>query len=93
MYFEVKNAKYIDNYNIEIEFENGNIRVVNFEYFFAKYKHFEAIKDSKKFKKFSVKYRTLIWEENDIDISPESLYLFATGDKEISWNSRISKAI
>ena len=69
----VVNALYIDKYIIEIEFDNGETRVVDFECWLDG-GIFEPLKDVQYFKKFIVDGCTISWP-NGADVAPETLYI------------------
>ena len=72
MFLEIKSAEYLDGYRIRLWFNNGEIR-------FADLKDslvgpiFIKLKDIDYFKRFSIPYNTLEWE-NGADFAPEYLY-------------------
>ena len=68
----VIDAKYISDYKIEITFDNGIERVVDFSKW-LKGEVFEPLKDQEYFKKFFVDGWTVSWP-NGADIAPETLY-------------------
>ena len=81
MYHTIKNAIYKEKYNIELFFSNGNSGIVDFEEYIKIGGIFEKFKNIDYFKKFHVDSETICWGENEIDISPETLYEKATGEK------------
>jgi hypothetical protein len=65
-------AKYKSKYLIEVEFNNGTVKVIDF------FKHlnggiFEQLKDIKNFEKFFVDGWTISWP-NGADLAPDTLY-------------------
>ncbi|TAL68465.1 MAG: DUF2442 domain-containing protein [Bacteroidetes bacterium] len=71
---EIKNAKYIDNYKIWLEFSDGTSGIADLsEDLWGKI--FEPLKDKNYFKNFAVSetMRTISWD-NGADLSPEYLY-------------------
>lgn len=56
-----------------LEFENGETKEFDCKQLFNK-KPFEALRDKHFFQKARVQYGTVVWSD-DIDISPETLYL------------------
>ncbi len=68
----VKNAEYINDYKIEIQFNTGEVSVINFEEYLDK-GIFSALKDVEFFKNFSLNSWTIEWK-NGADFSPEFLY-------------------
>jgi len=72
-------AKYKGNYKIFLKFNTGESGVVNLEEIIHKYKAAEPIREKEEFSKFYLdSWPTLAWECG-FDISPESLYVMATG--------------
>ncbi len=72
MILEVVNAKYIDEYKILVEFNNGEKKIVDLSQQFNR-EVFLPLKDKEYFKNFSIKYNTIEWE-NGADFAPEYLY-------------------
>ncbi|MFI3279801.1 MAG: DUF2442 domain-containing protein [Rikenellaceae bacterium] len=68
----VTNAKYVDGYKIALTFNDGVEKVVDL-YHRLYGEVFEPLKDLDKFKKFSLSYYTIEWE-NGADLAPEYLY-------------------
>ena len=75
MFLEVYQALYIEDYKIEIKFNNGESYLVDFENE-LKGSVFTPLKDKSKFRKFSIPFNTLEWE-NGADFAPEYLYEIA----------------
>lgn len=75
MLYDIIRAKYIKQYKLEIEFENGKIGVVDFNEYAKKGGIFKKLKDEKFFKRFYINkdLGTICWS-NNIDIAPETLY-------------------
>lgn len=79
---EITKAKYIVDYKIELEFNNGEEYVVD---------HgnelngtiFQALKDKNNFKQFSIKFNTIEWD-NGADLAPEYLYDLAKCQNQIA---------
>ena len=68
------NAKYLDEFEIYIEFNNkkrGKVDLKEFIYT-TPIRAFKKLQDIKEFQKFKVDY-TLIWDK-DLDLAPEYLY-------------------
>lgn len=74
---EVKKAKYVNDYKIEITFNDDKVGTVDFENLIFNDKRgiFLPLQDLDFFKNFTVDY-TLIWSR-DLDIAPEFLYFKA----------------
>jgi len=74
MFISVKNAKYLEDYKIEIEFNNHKKGVVDLsDELYGDV--FEPLKDKKLFSKIKVDkdLETVTWE-NGADLAPEYLY-------------------
>ena len=71
MFIEVVKAEYVDDYRIKLWFNNNVTNVVDLKSS-LKGLVFEPLKDLDYFKKFSVKYNTVEWE-NGADFAPEYL--------------------
>ncbi len=87
MYFNIIKADYINNYKIKLEFENGKSGTVDLQEYVGNNDVFKDFSDMEYFKNFTLNNGTLTWAKGEIDIAPETLYLKATGEKEIKWNS------
>ena len=72
MFLEVIDAKYLDNYRINLVFNNGVSKTVDL---FDKLtgKVFEPLKDKTYFQSFLIKFNTIEWS-NGADFAPEYLY-------------------
>lgn len=73
---EVKNAKYVDGYVLEIEFEDGNKKRIDFKkYLYGEV--FEPLNDIERFKKFLVDKQlgTIVWDTG-ADFCPDFLYSY-----------------
>ena len=71
MFIEVLKAEYVDGYRIRLWFNNNVKKVVDLKSS-LKGMVFEPLKDLDFFKRFSVKYNTVEWE-NGADFAPEYL--------------------
>lgn len=67
----ITNANYIEEYQIELEFNNQKKGVVDFKKLLDK-KIFEPLKETSTFKNFKLNSWTIEWE-NGADFSPEFL--------------------
>lgn len=76
MFLEVTKAKYVDGYRIMLLFNNGERRIVDLSQSLNG-KVFEPLKDIGYFKRFSIKFNTIEWE-NGADFAPEYLYEIGT---------------
>jgi len=72
MFLEVSKAEYLDNYRIELTFNNGEIKTVDLqnELNGSVYK---PLRQLEYFKSFRVHYNTVEWA-NGADYAPEYLY-------------------
>lgn len=80
MYFNIIRADYIDGYRIELTFSNNRKGIIDFENYIKEGEIFQDIRDIDKFRNYKVDYGTVIWENGEVDIAPETLYMKATGD-------------
>jgi len=72
MYIGIKSVKPLEDYEILLEFENGEERVFDLKPYLSLGK-FSELKDSNKFKTVRVSFDTIEWD-NNIDLDPEFLY-------------------
>lgn len=72
MFIEVVKAKYIDGYKLLLLFNNGERRIVDLSDS-LKGTVFAPLKDIRFFKRFTIKFNTVEWE-NGADFAPEYLY-------------------
>lgn len=75
MLLEVVSAKHIPDYQIYLEFNNGDKTIVDLKstLMHEKRKIFKPLLDKEYFKNFSVRLNTVCWE-NEADFAPEFLY-------------------
>jgi hypothetical protein len=69
---DVISVKTLDDYTLELVFENGEKRIFDMKPFFDK-KPFAKLHNSPLFFKASVGFGTVVWPGN-IDIAPETLW-------------------
>ncbi|ANB03187.1 DUF2442 domain-containing protein [Ectothiorhodospira sp. BSL-9] len=75
----VKQAKYIDDFKIWLQFSDGAEGVADFEQLLDRYAAAKPLKDKTEFQKFYLdEWPTLTWPCG-FDYSPEGLYSLATG--------------
>lgn len=86
MFFEIKEANYIEEYKIKLRFEDGSIGTADLSDYPNQNNVFRSFLDIDYFKRFRIEYGTLVWGEGEIDIAPESLYVKATG-KPLRYNA------
>ena len=79
---EISKAKQVDDYQIELVFNNKKKGVVDLKNtIFTDHRDiFKELKDLNKFKKFKIEFDTLSWE-NGLDLAPEFLYDLLKSDK------------
>jgi hypothetical protein len=90
MYFDVTEAIYSGQYQIDIRFADGSSGKVDLAKYLEEGTVLARLKDLTTFKNFGVKYGTIVWGE-DLDIAPETLYFEATG-KDVTNRDRSSVA-
>ena len=88
MYFDVTEATYSGQYQIDIRFADGSSGKVDLAKYLEEGTVLARLKDLTTFKNFGVKYGTIVWGE-DLDIAPETLYVEATG-KDVANRDRSS---
>jgi len=76
MFIEVKKAEYLDGYRVKLLFSNGETKVVDLGSSLNGIV-FEPLKNLDFFKRFSIKFNTIEWE-NGADFAPEYLYEIGT---------------
>jgi hypothetical protein len=72
MFIEVTKADYLDGYRVKLLFNNGETRIVDLSHSLIG-AVFEPLKDLEFFKRFTIKFNTIEWE-NGADFAPEYLY-------------------
>ena len=72
MFLEVVKAEYLDGYRIKLWFNNQVVKVTDLANSLNG-EVFNSLKDVECFKRFSVKFNTIEWE-NGADFAPEYLY-------------------
>lgn len=66
------NVKAVEDYNILIEFDNGELRKFDVKPYLS-HKVFEKLKDKNKFNKVKIDGLSISWED-EIEICPDELY-------------------
>ena len=86
MLHDVIRASYVKDYEIELEFDDGQGGIVDFSRYLKKGGVFERFKDIDFFRNFLVNedLGTITWGD-EVDISPEILYAEATGSPLPDW--------
>ena len=72
MFLEVVKAEYLSGYCIKLWFNNQVVKVVDLANSLNG-EVFQPLKDQNFFKRFTIKFNTIEWE-NGADIAPEYLY-------------------
>jgi len=75
-YINVTTAEYLDGYRLRITFDDGVVRVVDFEPFLSK-SHHPAIRrylDKRRFKDFTIDHGHLFWNDYDLIFPIADLY-------------------
>ena len=75
MLYDVKRVNYIEEYTLEIEFENGYTGIIDLKDYKDKGGVFTQFNDLNFFRNYTVSKElgTIVWN-NEIDIAPETLY-------------------
>ena len=76
MFLEVVKAEYLDNYKITMWFNDNAVKIVDLSNHLNG-EVFTPLKDISLFKRFSIKFNTIEWE-NGADFAPEYLYEIGT---------------
>ena len=76
MFLEVVKAEYLDNYKIKVWFNDNTVKIVDLSNHLNG-EVFTPLKDISLFKRFSIKFNTIEWE-NGADFAPEYLYEIGT---------------
>jgi hypothetical protein len=86
MIHDVVSASYRENYEIEIEFDDGSKGVMDFSGYLSRGGVFQRFNDIEFFRGFEINRElgVLTWR-NEIDIAPETLYAEATGSPLPEW--------
>src|SRR3989338_9730209 len=88
MYYDIKEARYVDGYKLEIIFEDGKKGIVDLQEYARKGGLFDRFSDLEYFKQFYInkELNVLCWPDG-LDIAPETLYSKATGEPLPTWVS------
>jgi len=77
---KIIDAKYIQGYKIELRFNDGKIKIIDFKDLLWG-EVFEPLKEVEYFKNFKLNPFTIEWE-NGADFAPEYLYDFGESEKD-----------
>ena len=82
MFYKIKKIEALDNYILEIFFEDGKVKYYNIETAIKKAKELEAVKNNKIFQNVRVDVGgyAAIWNDN-LDIDCNELYINGTEEK------------
>ena len=72
MYLSVNKVKPLNDYQLELTFENKEIKIFDLKPYFGT-GLFKTLKDKNIFKRVKISYDTIAWP-NGIDLDPEVLY-------------------
>ena len=72
MYLSIINVKALENYELEITFENNEVKLFDVKPYLDT-GLFSTLKDKKLFKKVKIAFDTIEWP-NGIDLDPEIVY-------------------
>ena len=70
---KVSGVRPLDNFVLWVRFSTGEAKTYDFKPLFQ-YPAFKPLADEKLFKNAYIDYNTVVWNNGDIDISPEELY-------------------
>ena len=82
MFLEITQASYINDYKLALKFNDGTETTVDLENELNG-SVFNPLKDKSKFKKFSIVFNTIEWE-NGADFAPEYLYELAIAQHQMA---------
>jgi hypothetical protein len=80
MHVKVSGFRYIKDYLLEVEFETGEKRTVDFSSYAKRGGVFAGFAEIEYFKRVTIdpEWGVLVWP-GDVDIAPETVYRLATG--------------
>lgn len=82
MYYDLVEAKYVKDFQINVEFADGSKGIADLKRIISKGGVFSELQNPEKFKEFFIhkELNVLTWA-NEIDIAPETLYALAIEEK------------
>jgi hypothetical protein len=84
MIISVTKAEYLGDYRLRLQFNTGESGEVDLQDLIFKYPAAEPLRDKSLFQQFSLDdWSTVVWDCG-FDVSPETLYEWATG-KQVDW--------
>ena len=80
-FLSIEKAKYIDDYKIYLQFNDGKENILDFENFILKSQHpdIKKYKDKNLFKNFNIEYGELEWNDYDLAFPIYDLYQGSIG--------------
>ncbi|MDD5091048.1 MAG: DUF2442 domain-containing protein [Candidatus Wallbacteria bacterium] len=86
MYHEITHFRMLENFSLELTFENGKAGIVDLSGYAEKGGVFSNFKDAEYFRKVDLNKElgVLCWP-GGVDIAPETLYHLATGEPLPGW--------
>ncbi len=86
MYHDVVNVKCLDDFRLELTFDDGKSGVLDCKPIIAKGGVFSKLRNPQVFKKAQVnKELGVVTWDDDVDIAPETAYSLATGSPLPDW--------
>jgi hypothetical protein len=86
MYHDVVSVKCLDDFRLELTFDDGKSGVLDCKPIIAKGGVFSALRNPQVFKKAQVnKELGVVTWDDDVDIAPETAYSLATGSPLPEW--------
>lgn len=70
---KVKSVRPVEDYKLIITFSNDEVKMFDFSELLTM-PCYQPLKDKELFKSVYVEYGTLVWNDGEIDIAPETLY-------------------
>ncbi len=92
MFFDVTEAKHINDYRIRLSFEDGSTGIADLSDYPEGDTVFRAFLDMDFFRNFSIERGTVIWDTGELDIAPERFYAIATC-KPVRYHSMKNQAV
>ena len=86
MYYDLSDARYLKDYQIQVKFEDGSGGTADLSEFVKKGGVLSKLRNINNFKRFYIhtELKVLCWP-GEIDIAPEMLYHLATGNPLPAW--------
>jgi hypothetical protein len=71
---KINTVRTLDNYKLWLRFTTGEEKIFDFTPY-LEYKCYQPLKDKATFNSVYIDFGVVVWNEGDIDISPETLYV------------------